>query len=79
MLTADAFVVACGSYSAPVLRTVGVNLPITPGKGYSANSTLLRFDKAAFVSMIEDQLKCAMNRLGDCLHVAGTIEVGGYG
>ena len=39
-LKADAVVVACGSYSAPLLRTVGVDLPIYPGKGYSATFKL---------------------------------------
>ena len=77
-LTADAYVVACGSYSAPLLRTVGVNLPIYPGKGYSATFKLIKPDQAPFVSMIDDQVKCAMTRLGDYLRVAGTIEVGGY-
>jgi D-amino-acid dehydrogenase len=41
ILKGDAFVVACGSYSAPLLRTVGVDLPIYPGKGYSATFPLL--------------------------------------
>ena len=77
-LTADAFVVACGSYSAPLLRTVGVDLPIYPGKGYSATFRLLRPDAAPRVSMIDDRVKCAMSRLGDHLRVAGTIELGGY-
>jgi D-amino-acid dehydrogenase len=77
-LTADAFVVACGSYTAPLLRTVGVNLPIYPGKGYSATFKLLRPDAAPMVSMIDDHVKCAMSRLGDHLRVAGTIELGGF-
>ena len=78
-LKADAVVVACGSYSAPLLRTVGVDLPIYPGKGYSATFKLLKPEAAPFVSMIDDQVKCALSRLGDHLRVAGTIEVGGYG
>ncbi len=77
-LTADAFVVACGSYSAPLLRTVGVDLPIYPGKGYSATFNILKPELAPKVSMIDDQVKCAISRLGDELRVAGTIEVGGY-
>ncbi|MBC7719699.1 MAG: D-amino acid dehydrogenase [Chitinophagaceae bacterium] len=88
-LKADAFVVACGSYSAPLLRTVGVNLPIYPGKGYSASFKLLKPDLAPYVSTIDDEVKCAMSRLGQpasggnndsgaFLRVAGTIEVGGY-
>jgi D-amino-acid dehydrogenase len=77
-LSADAFVVACGSYSAPLLRTVGVDVPIYPGKGYSASLKILRPELAPNVSFIDDQAKCAMTRLGDQLRVAGTIEIGAY-
>ena len=77
-LRADQVVVACGSYSAPLLRTVGVDLPIYPGKGYSATFRLLKPELAPFVSTIDDEVKCAISRLGDDLRVAGTIEVGGY-
>jgi D-amino-acid dehydrogenase len=69
---------ACGSYTAPLLRTVGVDLPIYPGKGYSATFKLLKPGSAPYVSTIDDQVKCAISRLGDQLRVAGTIEVGGY-
>ena len=77
-LRADAVVVACGSYSAPLLRPVGVDLPIYPAKGYSATFKLLKPGRAPFVSTIDDEVKCAMSRLGGHLRVAGTIEVGGY-
>jgi D-amino-acid dehydrogenase len=77
-LKPEAVVVACGSYTAPLLRTVGIDLPIYPGKGYSATFKLLKPENAPFVSTIDDQVKCAMSRLGDHLRVAGTIEVGGY-
>ena len=77
-LKADAVVAACGSYTAPLLRTVGVDLPIYPGKGYSATFKLLKPELAPFVSTIDDEVKCAISRLGNELRVAGTIEVGGY-
>jgi len=77
-LRADAVIVAAGSWSAPLLRGVGVDLPIWPGKGYSATFPLLRPEGAPFVSTIDDEKKIAMSRLGDELRVAGTIEVGGY-
>jgi D-amino-acid dehydrogenase len=65
---------------------VGINLPIYPGKGYSASFKLLQPGRAPFVSTIDDEVKCAMSRLGSgglddengFLRVAGTIEVGGY-
>jgi D-amino-acid dehydrogenase len=77
-LKADQFVIACGSYSAPLLRTVGVDLPIYPGKGYSASFKIKRPEAAPMVSTIDDEMKIAISRLGDQLRVAGTIEVGGY-
>jgi D-amino-acid dehydrogenase len=78
VLKADEVVVACGSYSAPLLRSVGVHLPIYPGKGYSATLDLLEPDRAPFVSTIDDEVKCAISRLGNQLRVAGTIELGGF-
>ena len=77
-LRADHFVVAMGSFAAPLLRTVGVNLPIYPGKGYSATFKILKPELAPKVSLLDDSVKCAMSRLGDELRIAGTIEVGGY-
>jgi D-amino-acid dehydrogenase len=62
----------------PLLRQVGVRLPIYPGKGYSATFKILKPEAAPWVSAIDDELKVAMSRLGDELRVAGTIELGGY-
>ena len=78
VLKADAFVVACGSYTTALLRQVGVRVPIYPGKGYSATLPLLRPDAAPTVSLLDDQLKIAISRLGNQLRVAGTIELGGF-
>jgi len=77
-LTSDHVVVACGSYSAPLLRSVGVDLPIYPGKGYSATFDILKPQDAPMVSTIDDAKKIAITRLGNQIRVAGTIEVGGY-
>ena len=77
-LQADHFVVSMGSYTAPLLRTVGVHLPIYPGKGYSATFKILKPELAPQVSLLDDSVKCAMSRLDGHLRIAGTIEVGGY-
>ena len=78
VLRADQVVVACGSFSAPLLRSVGVNVPIYPGKGYSATFKILKPELAPHVSTIDDAKKIAVSRLGDQIRVAGTIEVGGF-
>jgi D-amino-acid dehydrogenase len=77
-ISAAHVVVACGSYSAPLLRKVGVDLPIYPGKGYSATLPLLRPELAPVVSTIDDSKKIAFSRLGNTLRVAGTIEMAGF-
>lgn len=78
VLDADAVVVACGSYTRPLLQTVGLNVPIYPGKGYSATLRVLDPSRTPEVSMIDDGRKIALSRLGDRLRVAGTIELGGF-
>ena len=76
-LKADAYVVACGSYTAPLMRQIGISVPIYPGKGYSATLKILKPEAAPYVSVIDDTRKCAMTRMGDYLRVAGTIELAG--
>ena len=77
-LQADAFVVACGSYTTPLLATVGIRVPIYPGKGYSATLALRDPARAPQVSLLDDGRKIAISRLGDRLRVAGTIELAGF-
>lgn len=78
VLEADAVVVACGSYTRPLLDAVGVRVPIYPGKGYSATLKVLDPARTPEVSMIDDGRKIAISRLGDRLRVAGTIELAGF-
>ncbi|HKX94425.1 MAG TPA: D-amino acid dehydrogenase [Methylibium sp.] len=77
-LRADAFVAAMGSYTAPLLRPLGVNLNIYPAKGYSATLKLKTPERASVVSMIDDARKIAISRLGDRVRIAGTAELAGY-
>ncbi len=77
----DAFVAAMGSYTAPVLRQHfghALALNIYPAKGYSATLKLKRPADASVVSMIDDQRKVAISRLGDSIRIAGTAELAGY-
>ncbi len=77
-LRGDAVVVALGSYSAPLLRQVGVCLNIYPAKGYSATFKLRDPARASVVSLLDDSRKIAISRLGDQVRVAGTAEMAGY-
>lgn len=76
--SADACVVALGSGSPAVARTVGVKLPIYPVKGYSLTIPI-REDGAAPVSTVMDETyKTAITRLGDRIRVGGTAELTGF-
>jgi D-amino-acid dehydrogenase len=77
-LVADEYVAALGSFTAPLLKAVGVHLNIYPAKGYSATLRLKHPERASVVSMIDDARKIAISRLGDFIRVAGTAELAGY-
>ncbi|MFC7297694.1 D-amino acid dehydrogenase [Herminiimonas aquatilis] len=77
-LRADAFVMAMGSFSVQVLKPLGIDLMIYPGKGYSATYPILNPELAPTVSLIDDGYKLVLSRLGDKLRVAGTCEFNGY-
>lgn len=77
-LQADAFVMAMGSFSTPMLKPLGIDLMIYPGKGYSATYPIVNAELAPTVSLIDDGYKLVVSRLGNQLRVAGTCELNGY-
>jgi len=79
VLTADAFVVALGSYSPLLLRPLHVPCLVYPAKGYSATIAVGDHRGAPTVSLTDLAWKIVMTRLGDRLRVAGTAELSGYG
>jgi len=74
----DSVVVAMGSFSTHLLKPLGINLMIYPGKGYSATYPVTDNALAPRVSMTDDGHKLVISRLGDRLRVAGTCEINGY-
>jgi D-amino-acid dehydrogenase len=77
-LTADAYVVALGSYSRALLKPLGLRIPVYPVKGYSITAPL-RDDAAAPVSTVMDEtFKIAVTRLGERIRVGGTAELAGF-
>jgi D-amino-acid dehydrogenase len=78
ILRADAFVLAMGSFSVPLVKPLGIDLMIYPGKGYSATYPIINPDAAPTVSLTDDGYKLVVSRIGDRLRVAGTCELNGY-
>ncbi len=76
--TADAYVVALGSYSVALLRPLGINLPIYPVKGYSITVPITDEHAAPHSTVMDETYKVAITRLGDRIRVGGTAELAGF-
>lgn len=76
--TADAFVVALGSYSPLVLAPLGIRLPVYPVKGYSITVPIVDESRAPVSTVMDETHKIAITRLGDRVRVGGMAEITGY-
>jgi D-amino-acid dehydrogenase len=77
-LTADAYVVAMGSWSARIVRPLGLRLPVYPVKGYSITAPIVAADRAPESTLLDETYKIAITRLGDRIRVGGMAEISGY-
>ena len=77
-LTADAYVVALGSYSPLLLRPLGIRMPVYPVKGYSITVPISDASGAPESTVMDETHKVAVTRLGDRIRVGGTAELAGY-
>jgi D-amino-acid dehydrogenase len=75
-VTADAYIMAMGSYSPVYLRKIGINVPIYPMKGYSI--TLPANEFCPHVSLTDGTYKIVFSRLRSRMRVAGTAEFAGH-
>ena len=77
-LTADAYVVALGSYSPKLTRPLGIDIPVYPIKGYSITVPITDAAAAPESTVMDETYKVAITRLGDRIRVGGTAEISGY-
>ncbi len=72
---ADAFVLTAGSWSAVLLKTLGIKLLLQDGKGYSI--TLKEPSVRPSYAAILTEAKVAVTPMGSDLRFGGTLELGG--
>lgn len=77
-LTADAYVVALGSYSPKLVKPFGLSLPVYPVKGYSLTLPITDAAGAPESTVMDETHKIAVTRLGDRIRVGGTAELTGF-
>jgi D-amino-acid dehydrogenase len=77
-MSADAVVVALGSYSPLLLKPFGIKLPVYPVKGYSLTIPITDVMRAPESTVMDETYKIAITRLGDRIRVGGMAEISGY-
>lgn len=75
---AEQFVVCAGSYSTRLLSALGYSLPVYPVKGYSLTFDIAQPNKAPVSTVMDEQYKVAITRLGSRVRVGGTAELTGF-
>jgi D-amino-acid dehydrogenase len=76
--TADAYVMALGSYAPIVARSIGLGLPVYPVKGYALTIPIAGRNGAPSLPGVDEQNLVAWSRMGDRLRLTATAEFSGY-
>ena len=73
-LSADAIVVALGSFANELLDPINVSVPVGPLKGYSLTLNIEDEKQAPYVSITDYERKVVYARIGDRLRIAGMAD-----
>ena len=77
-ITADAYVLACGSYSRALALPLGIDLPVYPVKGYSLTLPIVNESSAPVSTVLDETYKVAVTRFDDRIRVGGMAELSGF-
>ncbi len=75
---ADNFLVALGSYSTQLLKSIDIQIPVYPIKGYSLTLPIEDESCAPVSTVMDETYKIAVTRLNDRIRVGGTAEIASY-
>ncbi|MCC5610547.1 D-amino acid dehydrogenase [Nostoc sp. CHAB 5834] len=74
----DTVIVCAGSDSPKILKPLGVHLPVYPVKGYSLTFDVQDEGSAPTSTVMDENYKVAITRLGGRVRVGGTAELAGF-
>lgn len=77
-LSADQVVLAAGCAVRPLAQKLGISMPIYPVKGYALTAPVLEPELAPRSTLLDDQSKMAISRLGDRVRMTGFMTLEGY-
>lgn len=75
---ADHYVVALGSFSTPLLKSIGLPIPVYPFKGYSLTAAIEQPLAAPRSTILDEHYKVAITRFEQRVRVGGMAEIMGY-
>lgn len=75
---ADAYVLALGSYSPILAKSIGLHLPVYPLKGYSITADIVDEVGAPTSTVLDETYKIAITRFDHRIRVGGMAEIMGY-
>lgn len=73
----DAAVVCAGLDSVPLLKPLGIKIPLAAVHGYSISANIREPLNAPMSAIMDERYKVAISRLGQRVRVAGSAELGG--
>jgi len=77
-ILADQFVVAFGSYSRPLLKELGIDIPVYPVKGYSLTVPITNPAASPISTVMDETYKVAITRFDDRIRLGGMAELSGF-
>lgn len=77
-LTAHHYVVALGSHSTPLLKQIGLPIPVYPVKGFSLTVPIRDYAAAPASTVMDETYKVAVTRFDDRIRVGGMADLCGY-
>jgi D-amino-acid dehydrogenase len=75
---ADQVLVALGSFTPAMVRSLGLKVPVYPIKGYSMTLPIMAHRNAPVSTLLDESFKVAITRLGDRIRVGGMAEISGF-
>lgn len=77
-IKADQVVVAMGSFSAPMMKGLGLQVPLYPVKGISITFPRGGWNSAPLMPVIDDSKLFGLVPVGDRMRISGSAEIAGF-
>lgn len=75
---ADHYVMALGSFSRQLIKTLKIDIPVYPVKGYSITIPILNSTAAPVSTIMDETYKVAITRFDNRVRAGGMAELSGY-